>query len=194
MLARERFPEYTQVVAVRLTADGCDGCRSSTTSRCTQLYIFCKSITFAKSITSRVIDLSQVHCIFKTGLYPRQAYVQCCILRTVTRSHTAHKFVHNAPYTIRIFCVGCTTVAYIQGRLIWSTAHQKGRLLFKTGLFSRVAVIRDFAVGGCNFLSSLVLCRTGQSKLAALHPVGFPIWLFCLTLLPWKKRLHDRPL
>ena len=32
LLSRKRFPEYGQVVAVRPMADGCDGCRSSTTS------------------------------------------------------------------------------------------------------------------------------------------------------------------
>ena len=54
-LRKRRFPEYRQClkVAVRTMANGCDGCRSSTTSRCKspELYIFCKkSITFAKSI------------------------------------------------------------------------------------------------------------------------------------------------
>ena len=44
--------------------------------------------------------------IFKTGLYSRQAYVQCCILVvvTVTRSHTAHK-LYTAPYTPYTFSV-----------------------------------------------------------------------------------------
>ena len=91
LLARRRFPEYGQVVAVCPKADGCDECRSSTTSRCTQLYIFCKSISFAKLITSRVIDLSRAHCTAaayiqgqlvcrtanqKRGFYSRQAYIQ----------------------------------------------------------------------------------------------------------------------
>ena len=60
------------------TADGCDRCRSSTTSRCTQLYIFCKSITFAKSITSWVIDLSRVDCDgYSPSLQPHAPWPSC---------------------------------------------------------------------------------------------------------------------
>ena len=46
-------------------------------------------------------------------------------------------------------------------------------------------------VGGCSFLRPLVPCWTGWSKLAALHPVGFPVWPFCLALPPSKRRPRD---
>ena len=53
----------------------------------------------------------QDRLVFKTGL--------CAVLHptitvlTITRSHTAHKFVHNALHTVHIFCAGCTAAAYI---------------------------------------------------------------------------------
>ena len=83
--------------------------------------------------------------IFKTGLYSRQAFVQCCILATITRSHTAH-FVHSSLYTLHILCVGWTAAAFIQGRLVCCAANQNGRFLFKTGLYSRAAFTQDFTV------------------------------------------------
>ena len=46
-------------------------------------------------------------------------------------------------------------------------------------------------VGGCSFLRPLVPCWAGWSKLAALHPVGFPVWPFCLALPPSKRRPRD---
>ena len=62
--------------------------------------------------------------------------MQCFILVTITRSHTAHKFVHSALYTLHIFCVGCTAAAYTQGRLVCRTANQK------SGFYSRQAYIQ----------------------------------------------------
>ena len=117
------------------------------------LWIGWNVINWYRKVLYKSRGLCAIFWVFLAGLYSRQACVQNRVM-CITRSHTAHKFVHNTVHALHIFCAGCTAAAYIQGRLVCSTATPKRRLLFKTGLNSRVAFIQDLMVD-----SIKLICR-----------------------------------
>ena len=84
--------------------------------------------------------------IFKTGLYLRQAYVQCCILDHHKITYCKQICTQRPVSPTHLLCMAYSRGLYSRTACV-QDSQPKERLLFKTGLHSRAAFIQDFTVG-----------------------------------------------